>query len=253
MKPIVKIVLAATLIVLTVPVFIYPHLMVGPGRLIPGHKHLETDCFACHAPLRGASSERCINCHKPDGIGLLTTQGQLIDKPLTSTPFHQKLVSQDCVSCHSDHAGVKRFRLQGRFNHALLKNETRAQCQDCHKLPIDSLHQKITGNCSQCHNPEKWVPASFEHDGYFALDSDHNTRCVICHARNDYKSYTCYGCHEHSFASIRKEHIEEGIRKFDNCVECHRSANKHDIKGGHEEGRVKREGKHDRKEHDNDD
>jgi hypothetical protein len=30
--------------------------------------------------------------------------------------------------------------------------------------------------------------------------------------------------------------VEEGIRNFDNCVECHRSANEHDIKGRGREG-----------------
>jgi hypothetical protein len=123
-----------------------------------------------------------------------------ITKPLTTTPFHQKLATQDCVACHSDHAGVKRFRQQGRFNHALLKKDTLQQCQACHKAPADSLHQQISGNCSQCHNQEKWLPASFDHSKYFVLDRDHNARCVTCHLGNDYSRYTCYGCHEHSLA-----------------------------------------------------
>jgi hypothetical protein len=248
-----KIVLAANLIVLTVLVFVYPNLMVGPGKLIPGHKHLETDCFACHTPLGGAASSRCASCHKPQEIGRLTTAGRPVVKPLTATPFHQKLVSQDCVACHSDHAGVKRFRQQGRFDHALLNKETRAQCQSCHKSPTDTLHQKITGNCSQCHSQDKWVPATFNHDKYFTLDRDHDTRCVTCHVRNDYSRYTCYGCHEHSLSSIRREHIEEGIRDFDNCVECHRSADEHDIRGRSGERAGGREGGHDRKQHDDDD
>jgi hypothetical protein len=206
--------------------------MVGPGKLIPGHKQLETDCFACHTPLKGANSELCITCHKPAEIGRLTTAGLPIAKPLTSTPFHQKLISQDCLACHSDHAGVKRFRLQGRFSHALLNKETREQCQDCHKSPADSLHQQITGNCSQCHSQEKWVPATFDHDKYFELDRDHNVLCVTCHVRNDYKRYTCYGCHDHTPGNIRSKHIEEGIREYNNCVECHRNANEDDIRGG---------------------
>jgi hypothetical protein len=61
------------------------------------------------------------------------------------------------------------------------------------------------------------------------LDRDHNTRCVTCHVRNDYQQYTCYGCHEHTPANIRREHVEEGIRDFNDCVECHRSADEHDI------------------------
>ncbi len=254
MNRIVKIILAANLIVLAILVFAYPHLMVGPGKLVPGHKELEADCFACHAPLSGAASERCVSCHKPAEIGRLTTTGLSIAKPLTSTPFHQKLINQDCVACHGDHAGVKRFRQQGRFNHALLQKTTREQCQSCHKSPIDSLHQRITGNCGQCHTQEKWVPATFDHDKYFALDRDHDTRCVTCHVRNDYSRYTCYGCHEHSPSGIRREHVEEGIRNFDNCVECHRSADEHDIRGG-ENGKREGggEGKKGRKKQDGDD
>lgn len=155
MSRIVKIILAANLIALAILAFVYPQLMVAPGKLIPGHKQLEADCFACHTPLLGASSELCISCHKPADIGRLTTVGLPITKPLTTTPFHQKLATQDCVACHSDHAGVKRFRQQGRFNHALLKKDTLQQCQTCHKAPADSLHQQISGNCSQCHNQEK--------------------------------------------------------------------------------------------------
>ncbi len=105
MSRILKIILAVNLIVIAVLAFVYPHLMVGPGKLIPGHKQLATDCFACHAPLLGAKSERCISCHQPAQIGRLTTAGLPIVKPLTSVPFHQKLTSQDCVACHSEHCG----------------------------------------------------------------------------------------------------------------------------------------------------
>ncbi len=245
MSRLVKWVLAANLIALTVLAFVYPHLMEGPGPLIPGHKSLNVDCFACHAAFRGAASERCVVCHKPQEIGRVTTQGQAIAKSRTSVPFHQSLARQDCVACHSDHAGVKRFRQQGGFNHALLDKATNQRCQDCHKSPTDSLHRQISGNCSQCHSQQKWVPATFDHDKHFVLDRDHNTRCVTCHLRNDYSRYTCYGCHEHTPDNIRRKHIKEGIRDFENCVECHLSANEHDIRGRNGErgkGRGKREG-----------
>lgn len=230
MSKTLKIILAVNLIVLAILTFAYPHLMVSPGKLIPGHSKLETDCFACHAPFFGTSTERCVACHKPEEIGKLTSLGQPLTKPLTSTPFHQKLLKQDCLACHSDHAGVKRFRNEGRFNHALLQTDARKQCQSCHKSPKDNLHQQISGNCSQCHSDDKWTPATFAHEKYFELDRDHNVKCVTCHIRNDYSRYTCYGCHEHSPEKIRREHIEEGIRKFENCVECHRNANEDDIR-----------------------
>jgi len=243
MSRIVKVILAINLIAITILVFVYPNLMVGPGKLIPGHQALNTDCFACHAPLTGAQSARCVTCHKPDDIGRLTTTGLPVTKPLTATPFHQKLVNQDCVACHSDHAGVKRFRPQGHFDHALLNTATRTQCQTCHKAPTDTLHQQISGNCTQCHSQEKWKPATFDHNKFFVLDRDHTTECATCHVRNDYSRYTCYGCHEHSPDNIRRKHAKEGIREYTNCVECHLSANEHDIRGRSGESEGKRDGK----------
>jgi hypothetical protein len=231
MSRIVKILLAANILVFTVLAFVYPHLMIGPGKLIPGHEKLESDCFACHAPLRGAASGHCAACHKPAEIGRLTSAGMPTQNPLTKVAFHQELLNQDCVACHSDHAGVKRFRQQGRFDHALLRTAMREECQSCHKAPGDSLHRQITGNCGRCHEQRAWVPATFDHAEYFELDRDHDTRCITCHVGNDYSRYTCYGCHEHTPANIRREHIEEGIRKFDDCVACHRNADEHDIRG----------------------
>lgn len=242
MKAVLKFILWLNLAALAALTFIYPHLMVGPGKLIPGHRDLEADCFACHAPWRGVTSQQCTTCHKPADIGRRTTKGQPVAKPLTSVPFHQKLTDGDCVACHSDHAGVKRYRAQGRFKHDLLLASTRDQCQDCHQAPGDALHRQISGNCAQCHTQQRWTPATFEHAKFFVLDRDHNAKCVTCHVGNDYRRYTCYGCHEHSPEKIRREHMEEGIRDFSACVECHRSGNKHDIRGkveSHERGRPK--------------
>ena len=236
-----KIILLINLLALAVLTFAYPHLMVGPGKLIPGHKQLDADCFACHSGFTGVDSPKCLSCHKAVDIGRLSTKGAPVAKPRTSIPFHQELVSQDCVACHSDHAGVKRYHQNGYFDHALLKKETNALCQSCHKSPGDALHKQITGNCGQCHSQKKWTPATFEHDKYFALDSDHNATCVTCHVMNDYQRYTCYGCHEHTPANIRRKHLEEGIPKFDDCVECHRSGSNEHTQGGKDGGGGRRE------------
>lgn len=244
----VKLVLAANLIACTVLAFVYPQLMIAPGQLIPGHAMLETDCFACHGLFRGATAKRCIVCHQPADIGRLSTTGLPIAKRLTKTPFHQQLLRQDCIACHSDHAGAIRYRPTGRFDHQLLEKATREECQACHKSPKDSLHEKISGNCSQCHSQDKWTPANFDHARHFELDRDHNVRCVTCHLRNDYSRYTCYGCHEHTPDNIRRKHIKEGIRDFDNCVACHRNADEDDIRGEH--GKHKKKDKRDRKKDD---
>ena len=154
-----------------------------------------------------------------------TSKGVPLVKKTVKTSFHQDLTEQDCMACHVDHQGPKLTqRSRKPFSHALLKLAVREQCQSCHKLPTDSLHRQVTGNCTQCHSQTAWKPATFDHDKYFLLDKDHNTQCETCHLKNDYKRYTCYGCHEHTPAKILAEHQEEGIRDFENCVECHRSA-----------------------------
>lgn len=265
------IVIAANLVVLVALAFVYPHLMVSPGPLSRGHAELATDCFACHAPWRGAAAPRCTECHALVDIGLRSTQGVALPQQGLKTSFHQELIEQDCVACHSDHAGPKLtqrsrkpfshelLRVAARdrceschatpnneihrdlgvgcgqchrpqawkpasFDHALLAKD--AQCTNCHRAPSDTLHRQIQANCGQCHATTAWKPATFEHGRFFVLDRDHDATCVTCHIGNDFKRYTCYGCHEHTPAKVRAEHVKEGIPDFENCVKCHRSADK---------------------------
>ncbi|MCB1762061.1 MAG: class III cytochrome C family protein [Gammaproteobacteria bacterium] len=221
-KTVTLIILANLAALLALTIFA-PHLMIQPGKLMDAHLELTGDCFACHSPFLGSSPEKCVQCHKVEEIGLRTTQGLDITKEKKSVAFHQRLTEEDCVACHSDHKGVQAFKPIGRFSHELVALETRAQCAACHSNPSDPLHQKITGNCAQCHTIDGWTPADFEHDEFFRFDRHHPADCETCHIPGEYSSYTCFGCHEHSRAKIRAEHVEEGIYDYENCVECHRS------------------------------
>lgn len=222
-RPILLIVIAMNLLVLVVLAFMYPHLMVSPGPLVKGHAELATDCFACHTPWRGASSGSCITCHTVADIGLKTTQGVLISSGALKGSFHQSLIEQDCMACHSDHQGPRLTQHSRKpFSHGLLKAAVRDSCSSCHAAPKDGVHRDLNRECGQCHQSTAWKPATFEHDRHFVLDRDHKAGCDTCHKSRDYRSYTCYGCHEHTQAKIRAEHLEEGIRNFENCVECHR-------------------------------
>lgn len=213
-------------------VFIYPEPMIAPGKLIDAHATLSSDCFSCHQPLLGSSADRCTVCHEPGRIGLFTTRGI----PITGKPvgFHQELIDQNCMACHTDHLGAAAKRAQRSFSHELLKPQVRAACSSCHTKPDDRLHARIDGNCSSCHSPKAWTPAQFDHDRYFRLDRHHDVACNTCHVDHDYSQYSCYGCHEHTRSGVRAEHLEEGLRDFDRCVECHRSADKPE-KGGRPE------------------
>ena len=101
-----------------------------PGPLVPGHAELATDCFACHAPLRGASSDAlhrlpCRGRHRP-----AHHQGRA-DRPAArvKSSFHQELIEQDCMACHSDHQAPKLTqRSRKAFSHALLRPTVRERC-----------------------------------------------------------------------------------------------------------------------------
>lgn len=215
--------------------FVRPHEMVSPGNVIPAHAALESNCFACHAPFRGASAERCTTCHVVADIGLHTTKGVVIAQSDRRPAFHQALTEPNCMACHSDHPRPRLTKTSAvKFNHALLKGDARAKCQSCHTAPRDDLHRGQTLACATCHQPARWKPATFDHNRYFLLDGDHNAACTTCHLGGNYKQYTCYGCHEHQEARIIAEHREEGITNIQNCVRCHRSA--HGEAGGEREG-----------------
>ena len=226
---------AANLAVLLLIAVLWPHLMVAPGNLMPAHRALEADCFACHRPFIGSTPGQCVKCHKPAEIGLLTTKGVSIAHERKFPAFHQDLIEADCVACHSDHKGVQVFHPIGRFSHGLLKVARRDQCSGCHQAPQDTMHQGLVGNCGDCHSQQAWTPATFDHEGLFSLTGDHAATCNTCHVGNVYNTYTCYGCHEHTRSGIREKHLEEGIRDYENCVECHRSGE--DAEGGEHDGR----------------
>jgi hypothetical protein len=292
LKPLTLIILT-NLAVLLGLVFFAPQLMVSPGKLTDAHGALAKDCFACHSPFVGATADKCTVCHKVADIGLKTTQGVAIDKEHKAVAFHQHLTEADCIACHSEHRGVQPFRPVGRFSHELLQPAVQQQCEGCHRKPGDALHRKISdacgqchtperwkpatfdheryfrllleptqqrecdgchrkpddglhqqisGNCGQCHSQERWKPATFDHDRYFRFDRHHTTECITCHVNNDYGSYTCYGCHEHSRSGIRAEHQEEGIYDYENCVDCHRSGDEDEAEYRMRSGRSGGEG-----------
>jgi hypothetical protein len=225
------VVIVGNLLAVLVLVFVVPHLMLSPGPLRQGHAALAKDCFACHAPLRGASAERCVACHALADIGLRTTRGAPIKATSTAAlspgklRFHQELSEQNCMACHSDHAGPRLTQGSRKpFSHALLRPQARSRCEACHTPPRDQLHRELNSGCAQCHTAQAWTPATFDHDKHFLLDENHNAPCATCHTTAEYRRYTCYGCHEHTPANVRRQHSEEGISNLEDCARCHRSA-----------------------------
>jgi hypothetical protein len=206
-------------------IFYWPNFMVSPGPLAPAHAELTTDCFACHVPFRGATAQQCVSCHVVATIGLVTTKGVKLAPSGQKAAFHQQLATQNCLSCHTAHEGsALALGHQQSFSHELLLPAARAKCETCHTPPATTMHQGVTENCGQCHTQQAWKPANFDHSKFFLLEGPHATACTTCHINNDTSHLTCFGCHEHQPDAIRAKHLHEGIQNFENCAQCHRSA-----------------------------
>ena len=100
-------------------IFYYPTEMISPGELVEGHQNLSAKCISCHQPFKGVSNNKCISCHKLDEIGEDTLHTINLVNKNEKVLFHNNLVNQDCVACHSDHKGIKPVVSLSKFEHSL--------------------------------------------------------------------------------------------------------------------------------------
>lgn len=184
------------------------------------HEQVSTDCKSCHNTtewetistfnhdmILGDTKNDCVSCH---------------ESPKTS--LHE-MSGTNCMECHTTTKWTP-----ATFNHDKILADANNTCISCHQSPKDTFHDGAGTNCMECHSTTKWVPSTFDHSSSFVLDRNHNASCTTCHVNNNFETYTCYSCHEHSEANVRNEHLEEGIRDFQDCVSCHKSGNEHDIR-----------------------
>jgi hypothetical protein len=165
----------------------------------------QTLCRDCHSALDAAYIVQhvmdfpgnCLECH--DGSGKMRDFDHNTVFALGGA--HSALL---CSHCHveGNYAGLS------------------ADCQTCHEEP--DVHLGLFGTqCATCHTTRAWIPARLVQHA-FPLDhgGSGDEDCAACHPVN-YVTYSCYSCHEHNRQQIEQEHLEEEIRDFENCIECH--------------------------------
>ncbi len=232
------------------------HAGLNPESAMKGFKHeilpntVINDCIVCHQKpedkLHAQLTDACAKCHgttawKQDlafnhGMVQPAERDNCIgchQKP--EDKLHLQLTDA-CVKCH----GTTAWKLEKTFDHDMLQSGIRSNCVSCHEGPGDAFHNTVKDACTKCHSTDKWVPTTFNHTNYFVLDRDHNVKCATCHLTNNYNTYTCYGCHEHTVSNIQREHREEGISNFTDCVSCHKSSDEHE--GGKDSRKKDRHG-----------
>ena len=210
------------------------------------HKSVnDIQCNSCHTEHNGLSTENAIinftHSVIPKQI-LNNCSGCHSDKKPDN--YLHNSVTSDCSACHNTESWMG-----AEFKHELL-GEKKNDCRNCHtnKIPDDGIHKGLANNiqCLQCHNTRAWKPSTFDHTKYFRFDKNHPSDCSSCHdLKENFKSYTCYNCHEHQPSKIASEHLEEGIKGFDNCIKCHRSGDEDELYGNKNRNKRDRGDEHD--------
>jgi len=209
---------------------------------VSSHAELGGNCSACHAsPWSGQTmASLCLDCHTDVRSQILNRQ-----------PLHGRLPEgTQCRDCHVEHSGphgaltdlarfdhdCAAFKLTGAHRAVDCRSchvnqtyrGTPQTCVACHAEPKVHLGRFGT-DCQACHSTSTWRGAVFQHK--FPLNhggGKHTTRaCATCHtAQDDFRSYTCYGCHRHDPEKTEEKHWKKGIVEIQNCAGCHPTGRK---------------------------
>jgi len=221
--------------------------LTEPGALSFAHAHLERDCAACHSPVKGVETAKCIACHA-NNESLLQRQ---------PTAFHAGISS--CTECHLEHQGLNHNpthmdhralvpiglrqinaasitgdRTAGggkvtQLNPSFWTNSTRSphlrisaleaalNCNTCHAN--DDRHFRLFGrDCAQCHATDRWSIPEFRHPSVVSTD------CAQCHQAPP----SHYMMH---FSMISARVAGKPRARVDQCFQCHETTSWNDILG----------------------
>lgn len=201
-------------------------------KILFHEKLVNQKCNSCHTDHKGIKPEEPISSFSHELISGATISDCKSCHSQPTDNLHSNL-SASCINCHN----TTGWKSNVRFDHNMLQGIDKNNCSTCHQKPDDSFHKLIEENCTKCHSTNKWIPSSFDHSSYFSLDKNHNAKCNVCHTNNNFSSYNCYGCHEHTQGNIIGKHSEEEISDINNCVSCHKSGSEHDIEKNENPGK----------------
>lgn len=211
---------------------------------VRSHAELADRCSACHATIEsGLTMESlCLGCH--------TDVHSQIDRRL---PLHGRLTdAESCRKCHTEHRGSKATLTDfAHFDHGitafpLTGKHQLTNCSACHK---DQTYKGTSQSCVACHAEPKVHPSSFGTDcmkchstatwkratitaEFHKFPIRHGGgknrgECATCHALpNDYRTYTCYGCHRHEPEKTAEKHLKWNIVELQACAKCHLTGRK---------------------------
>jgi hypothetical protein len=210
----------------------FPHDLTGYS--LRGHSFTPNgtrfSCTECHPNGLTAPFDQavCVNCHTGIDSGFM---GQ-----------HQTAYGKDCVLCHNGrvshgtdfdhnklafkltgkHAGVACGKCHSGASSFQASGRGTRDCQACHAK--DDQHKGSFGTqCDQCHSTSGWAGATFDHKVFPVNHGNQGqaSDCKTCHP-TDTKSYSCYGCHQHSLGNTQAQHQNLTPAQLADCVPCHK-------------------------------
>jgi len=146
----------------------------------------DTTCTACHAdPHHGEFKDRmerkrpggtpfgCEACH--NSSSWIDVNG--FDHSKTKFPLLGAHRTVQCGACHKTPVGSQEVRFK----------DTPGNCDSCHKDPHGGQFKDRGGKtlCESCHDTQRWVPSTFDHDRRtkLPLTGGHaHVKCEKCHA-----------------------------------------------------------------------
>ncbi|TWU39430.1 multiheme c-type cytochrome [Novipirellula artificiosorum] len=217
------------------------HRSVNPDSLSAAHANLTGNCQACHTPVVGVDTAKCILCHAND-------ESILQRQP---TSFHASIGT--CKECHREHQGLAAklskmdhsllatigmnslakadFGTQRQSTSTMIRDKLRIgmpphnritleeatlDCASCHSN--DDQHQSLFGtDCAQCHATDRWTIPEYKHP------SPSSTNCNQCHQAPP----SHYMMH---FKMISATVAGKPHARVEQCNQCHQTTSWNDIK-----------------------
>lgn len=156
----------------------------GGNKTIP-FQFRDVSCNACHLdPHHGEFRERmerrrpngtafgCEACHNAKSW----TEVNGFDHSKTSFPLLGAHRTTACGACHKVPTGMQKIQFEG----------TSKECSTCHIEPHGGQFKNHAGktDCESCHDAQRWVPSTFDHDKRtkLPLQGGHaGIKCDQCH------------------------------------------------------------------------
>ncbi len=189
-----------------------PHIGLDCGRCHEGERGRAmaeaddaTNCGVCHpAPHNEDLGSDCQACHAfEDGAAFAEVTAPDFAHAKTGFPLTRRHRGLACSACH-------------------VANEPTPspECADCH---LDPHAGGIGTDCAQCHRPDRWRLARFDHAGTsWPLRGRHaTTACASCHPNQRWVGVPtdCYGCHALDTVRAPAQPVHDFA--LIDCQDCH--------------------------------